>query len=215
MPDLEFRVEDASVLPFAAVPSLLFKLRIENQAAEPIRSIMLKTQIQIVTSQRHYSDREQERLFELFGQPQRWGETLKTMAWANTIVLVPAFSGSTVTDVPVPCTYDFEVVSSKYFHALEDGEIPLEFLFSGTIFYSGGAGLQVVHIPWEKEATFRLPVHLWKEMMDHYFPNSAWLRVHRDVFDRLNHYKIGQGLPNWESTLEKLLQASGEKVVDS
>ena len=39
--------------------------------------------------------------------------------------------------MPVVCTYDFEVVSVKYFSALGDGDIPLTFLFSGTIFYEG------------------------------------------------------------------------------
>jgi hypothetical protein len=111
--------------------------------------------------------------------------------------------------MPVPCTYDFEVVSAKYFHALGDGEIPLEFLFSGTIFYRGADGaLQIVQIPWEKEAQFRLPVCVWQQMMAQYFPNSAWLRVRRDTFDRLYAYKVCTGLPTWEAALEQLLRAS-------
>ena len=180
MPDLNFEVVDAEVLSFAAVPSLLFKLRIENGGEEPIRSVALNTQIRIAATQRHYDAAEQEMLLELFGEPHRWGETLRSLLWTHTVLQVPPFSGSTVVDMPVPCTYDLEVVAAKYFHALDDGEVPLEFLFSGTVFYAGeGVGLQVARISWEKEAEFRLPVRLWKEMMDHYFPNSAWIRLRR------------------------------------
>jgi hypothetical protein len=213
MPDLNFEVVGAEVLPFAAVPSLLFKLRIENGGEEPIRSVALNTQIRIAAAQRHYAAAEQEKLLELFGEPHRWGETLRSLLWTHTVLQVPPFSGSTVVDMPVGCTYDLEVVAAKYFNALDDGEVPLEFLFSGTVFYAGeGVGLQVSRISWEKEAEFRLPVRLWKEMMDHYFPNSAWIRLRRDAFDRLYDYKVRMGFPTWESAVEALLRASEHEV---
>jgi len=213
MPDLNFEVVDAEVLSFAAVPSLLFKLRIENGGEEPIRSVALNTQIRIAATQRHYDAAEQEKLLELFGEPHRWGETLRSLLWTHTVLQVQPFSGSTVVDMPVGCTYDLEVVAAKYFYALEDGEVPLEFLFSGTVFYAGADGrLQVERIPWEKEAEFRLPVRLWKEMMDHYFPNSAWIRLRRDAFDRLYDYKVRKGLPTWEAAVEALLRASEQEV---
>lgn len=210
MPDLNFRVESAEVLRFAAAPTLLFKLRIENLEGEPVRSVALNTQIRIATTQRHYGAEEQERLLELFGAKHRWGETLKSMLWTHAAVPVPPFTGSTVVDLPVTCTYDFEVVSAKYFHGLENGEVPLDFLFSGTVFYAGGAGLQATQISWEKEAQFRLPVCLWKQMMEHYFPSSAWLRVRKDTFDRLYGYRVRQGLLTWEDALERLLGAGEE-----
>src|SRR5690348_13046598 len=162
MPDLHFRIEGAEALPFAAAPSLAFKLRIENAAAEPVRSLMLQTQIRIATMARHYSAAEERRLQEVFGPAGQWGETLRSLLWTHAPAQVPAFTGSTLIDLPVPCTYDFEVASAKYFHNLEDGEIPLEFLFSGTVFYAGRVGLQAEQIPWEKEARFRLPVRVWK-----------------------------------------------------
>ena len=213
MPDLDFGVEGAEVLEFSAVPSLLFKLRIENLEEEPIRSVALNTQIRIAATQRHYGAAEQERLVELFGEPSRWKDTLRSLLWTHTVLQVPPFSGSTVVDMPVPCTYDFEVVAAKYFYALEDGEVPLEFLFSGTVFYAGEGGrLQVARISWEKEAEFRLPIRLWKEMMEHYFPNSAWIRLRKDAFDRLYDYKIRRGLPTWETAVEALLRASEQEV---
>jgi Family of unknown function (DUF6084) len=213
VPDLDFRVEGAEVLEFAAVPSLLFELHIENGGGEPIRSVALNTQIRIAATQRHYDAAEQERLLELFGEPHRWGETLRSLLWTHNVLQVPPFSGSTVVDMPVTCTYDLEVVAAKYFYALEEGEVPLEFLFSGTVFYAGeGGGLQVARISWEKEAEFRLPVRLWKEMMERYFPNSAWIRLRKDAFDRLYDYKVRMGFPTWESAVEALLRASEHEV---
>lgn len=213
MPDLDFRVEGAEVLEYAAVPSLSFKLRIENLDDEPIRSVSLNTQVRIAATQRHYEVAEQDRLLELFGEPSRWGTTLRSLLWTHTVVPVPAFSGSTVVDMPVTCTYDLEVVAAKYFHALEGGEAPLEFLFSGTVFYAGEEGrMQITRISWEKEAEFKMPVRLWKEMMERYFPNSAWLRLRKDAFDQLYDYKTRMGLPTWEATVESLMRASEQEV---
>jgi hypothetical protein len=213
VPDLSFEVVDAEMLPFAAVPSLLFKLRIENPGEEPVRSVALNTQIRISATRRHYDAAEGERLLELFGEPSRWRDTLRSLLWTHTVVQVPPFSGSTVVEMPVTCTYDLEVVAAKYFHALEGGEVPLEFLFSGTVFYAGEGGrLQVERISWEKEAEFRLPVRLWKETMEHYFPNSAWLRLRKDAFDRLYDYKARRGLPTWEAAVEELLSRDEQEV---
>jgi hypothetical protein len=213
VPDLSFEVVDAEVLPFAAVPSLLFKLRVENLEDEPIRSVALNTQIRISATQRHYEAGEQERLLELFGEPSRWKDTLRSLLWTHTVLQVPPFSSSTVVDMPVPCTYDLEVVAAKYFHALQDGEVPLEFLFSGTVFYTEERGwLQTARISWEKEAEFRLPVRLWKEMIEHYFPNSAWIRLRRDAFDLLYDYKVRRGFPTWEAAVEALVSMDEQEV---
>jgi hypothetical protein len=128
------------------------------------------------------------------------------MLWVHTGVVVLPFIGETVVDLPVPCTFDFNVAATKYFHALDDGDVPLCLLFSGSVFYEGkDSTLQVCQIPWEKEASFRLPVRVWKKMMDDYYPNSAWLNLRQDVFDRLYRYKVAHGLPTWEQTFESLL----------
>ena len=213
MPDLHFGVEGAEVLEYAAAPSLLFKLRIENLEEELIRSVSLNTQVRIAATQRHYDAAEQERLLEVFGEPHRWGNTLRSLLWTHTTLQISPFSGSTVVDMPVPCTYDLEVAAAKYFYALEDGEVPLEFLFSGTVFYAGEGGrLQIARISWEKEAEYRMPIRLWKEMMERYFPNSAWIRLHKDAFDQLYDYKVRRGLPTWEAAVESLLRASEQGV---
>ncbi len=214
MPDLNFEVVGAEAPAFAAVPTLIFKLSIDSAIEEErIFTVALRCQIQINVTRRRYSPEAQQRLLEVFGEPKRWGETLRPLLWMHTSTVVPQFSGSTIVDLPVPCTYDFEVVGTKYFDALGEGEIPLTFLFSGTFFYEGEAGnLQVGQISWSKEAAYRLPVALWQEMIQRYYPNSAWIRLHKDVFDQLYRYKATHSLPTWEEVVVHLLQASGEEA---
>lgn len=214
MADLSFEVVSAEAPAFAAVPTLIFKLRVDNASEEErIHGVFLRCQIQINVTRRRYSAEAQARLLEVFGEPKRWRETLRSLLWTHVSTVVPQFSESIIVDLPVPCTYDFEVVSTKYFNALEEGDIPLNFLFSGTIFYEGEEGnLQVAQISWSKEASFHLPVVLWQEMMQRYYPNSAWIHLQKDVFDRLYRYKATQCFPTWEEVMVSLLQASGEEV---
>jgi hypothetical protein len=214
VPDLDFEVESAEVLPYAAVPTILFRLGVKNAVGgEEIDSISLRAQIRIAATQRRYDHTEQEKLRELFGEPHQWKDTLRSLLWTNTDTIVTRFAGGRVFEMPVTCTYDFDVVGTKYFAALEDGEIPLEFLFSGTVFYrKDGGALQAARISWEKEAQFRLPVRVWREMMDHYFPNCAWLRLPKDTFDRLYAYRSRNALLTWDRTLQSLLNMAEKEV---
>jgi hypothetical protein len=211
MTDLGFTVLGARAEPYAAVPTLVFRLRLTESTGERIHAIALRCQIQIEPRQRHYTGCEEERLLELFGEPRRWGETLKTVLWTHASVMVSGFTGSLEIDLPVACTYDFEVTASKYFHALDDGEIPLLLLFNGTIFTRGQTGFSVEPVPWEKEAPYRLPVQVWRELMDQYFPGGAWIRLRRESFDALHLFKAKRALPTWDDAVESLLrEAEGE-----
>jgi hypothetical protein len=216
MPDLSFQIEGASVVPFAVTPTLGFKLQIKNAAAnETIHTIALRCQIQIEVARRRYTPEEQERMLDLFGTPDRWSKTLRSLLWTNLNMVVPAFPGvSTVADLHVPCTFDFNVAVTKYFEGLMDGDIPLNVMFSGTVFYAPlDGGLQVAPISWEQEARFKFPVKVWREMMDSYYPNSVWLNLRRDVFERLYRYKVQHGIPTWEQALEEVLPV--EEMVKS
>lgn len=217
MPDLNFRVEGAEAPQFAAAPLLIFKLRIDQPAgAVPVHAIALRCQIRIDPARRSYAAPEQERLLDLFDTPNRWSDTLRPMLWTHTSVVVPPFVEGITVDMPVPCTFDFNVAATKYFYALENGELPLSLLFSGTVFHElPDAGLQVEQIPWEKEASFKLAVAVWKGMMELHYPNSAWLCLRRDVFDRLYDYKSRQHLPTWEQALERLLPPPAEPMPGS
>lgn len=214
MLDLNFEVNGAEVLSFAAQPTLVFNLCITNAGAPTtIHSVVLRSQIRLAVTKRRYSPEAQERLLEVFGEPQRWGQTLRDLLWTHTSTVVPRFTESITADLHVPCTYDFEVVGTKYFEALEDGEIPLAFLFSGTIFYAGENGiLQALPISWQKEASYRLPVALWRSMISHYYPDSAWLRLRKDIFDQLYQYKAVHGLPTWDGVFVRLLEAQAREV---
>lgn len=215
MLDLQFQIESVEVAHYAATPLLTFKLRVTNNSAIEIANVNLQCQIQIEAARRPYDPEEQFKLGDLFGEAQRWNQTLRTMLWMRTGILIPAFERDCLVDLPVPCTFDFNVMTTKYFHALKEGDIALSFQFSGSIFYRlKDGGLQVGQIPWDRDIRFKLPVALWREMIEHYYPNSVWLCLNRDVFDRLYEYKIRHGLPSWERALEHALAHEAEFAID-
>src|SRR6202041_4041980 len=177
MPELNFQIEGAQAVPYAASPLLSFSLRVANSGPEgSIHPVVLRAQSQIEAPRRHYSREEQSKLRDLFGEPDRWGQTLRNLLWTHAIVVVPPFAKETVVELQVPCTFDFNVAATKYFHGLDTGEIPLLLLFSGTVFYAGSDGaLLVAPISWDKETKFRLALETWKNMMNAYYPNSVLL----------------------------------------
>jgi hypothetical protein len=207
MPELSFKIEQASMLPFAASPTIAFQLRVANAIEDQaVHTIALNCQIQIEVTRRRYAPEEQSRMLDLFGEPERWSQTLRNLLWTNVSAVLPGFTGSTQADLRVPCTFDFNIAATKYFEGLSNGEIPLNMLFSGTVFYAEPDGaLQVTPISWDQEAKFRLPVQVWRDMMETYYPNGAWLHVRRDVFDRLYRYKMQHAIPTWEQALESIL----------
>jgi hypothetical protein len=186
---------------------------VTNAGPERVHTVALRCQIQIEATRRRYDAADQEGLRDLFGEPHRWGQTLRSLLWTQVGIIVPGFAGQTQVELPVPCTFDFNVAAVKYFNGLQDGEIPLCFQFSGTVFYeSASGGLQVAPISWDKEAKLRMPLKPWREMMDLYYPNSAWLCLSRAVFERLHRYKVRTGTPTWEEMLEDLLTRVEEGV---
>jgi Family of unknown function (DUF6084) len=216
MPDLDFRVERVESVAFAAAPTLSFALHIANTPRdEAIHTGLLRCQIQIEVTRRAYSSPEQRRLHDLFGEPERWSRTLRNLHWTVAHATLPAFTGETVVDLQIPCTFDFNVAVTKYFDALEAGDIPLCLMFSGTIFYyaNDAEPAQVSPIPWSKETHFRLPVRVWKEMMDAHYPNTAWLCVRRDVMQRLNQFKSRNSILDYDQALERALDAAQQTVI--
>jgi hypothetical protein len=205
MPDVHFQIDDIVPASHAAIPQLTSKLSITNHEPDPIHSIALRVQLQIEPVRRRYNASERQRLKELFGEPEQWSKSLTPLLWANLNLNVPAFTGRIVVDLPLPCTFDFNVAMTKYIYGLEGGELPISFLFSGTIFHAGTMGLQIAQIPWDREARYQLAVQVWKETMNLYYANSAWLCLPRDIFDQLNDFKSRHGFSTWEQTFERLL----------
>ena len=206
VPQLSFRVTDASAELYSAAPVLNFQMSIERAGGGAVRSILLDAQIQIAARRRPYGEAEQASLVELFGTPERWGTTLRTLLWTRTTLVVPPFADCAEVTLPVACSYDLEANAANYLSGLKDGEVPLEFLFSGSVFYAGPGGmLQTARISWEQEAEYRLPVSVWRRAMDRHFPGAAWLRLGRPAFDRLRAYKAEHGLRTLEDAVERLL----------
>jgi hypothetical protein len=206
VPQLSFRIADAAAERYSVAPVLNFGMSVERSGGGPVRSILLDTQIQIAARRRPYGETEQAALVELFGTPDRWGTTLRTLLWTRTTLVVPPFTDSAEVTLPVACSYDLEANAANYLSGLQDGEVPLEFLFSGSVFYAGPGGmLQTARISWEQEAEYRLPVSVWREAMDRHFPGAAWLRLGRPAFDRLRAYKAEHGLRTLEDAVERLL----------
>ncbi|MDX6585442.1 MAG: hypothetical protein QOI10_4626 [Solirubrobacterales bacterium] len=210
MSDLTFEVVGVAPERYAAVPTITFRVRISETSGESIHAIALRTQIMIEPQRRRYVHEEEERLLAQFGERERWGQTLKPFLWTNVATMVSAFTESTEVDVQVPCTYDFELGSTKFLHAVETGEVPLNLLFSGTIFSKGETGFTVEPVPWNKEARFGMPSSIWPAVMDMYFPGTGWLRIPKATLDKLERFRTIRGLPSWERTFDVLVGESQE-----
>jgi Family of unknown function (DUF6084) len=201
---LRFACTGARPEPYAAGPSVELDVRIG--ADRPVHTVALRTQIRIEPRRRRYSAAEEGRLTDLFGEPSRWGETLNPLQLATVASLVPGFSGSTTVQLAVPLTYDLDVAAAKYLHGLDSGEIPLLLLFSGTVFHGAPDRVQVAMVPWHEEATYRLPVAVWRAAMDAHFPDAGWVRLRRETLDALRAYRSERVLPTWDDAVERLLK---------
>lgn len=205
MSELSFSVLDLFAEPYAVAPQLTARLRITESTGEVIHAIALRAQVRIEPQRRQYSGEEERGLLDLFGARERWYDTLKPFLWMQTGTMVQGFTGAAEVNLALPCTYDFDVTASKYLHALRDGVVSVVLLFSGTVFTRGQRGFGVEQVPWDREARFDLPVAVWRELIDHYYPNSGWLRLDRGLLDRLAAFKAERGFTTWDETLGTLL----------
>jgi hypothetical protein len=192
----------------AAAPTVTLRLRITETTGTRVHALALRTQVRIEPLRRRYDDTEAEALRDLFGERPRWGDTLKPLQLSFVNQVVASFTDSTEIDLALPASYDFDVAANKYLYALDNGEVPLLLLFSGTVFTSGERGFSVAPIPWDNEARFRLPVAVWKQTMQLHFPGTAWLRLDQQSFDALYRYRANQALVSWDEAVERLLKAA-------
>jgi Family of unknown function (DUF6084) len=209
VPQLAFAVERAAPERYAVTPTLRLTLAIASADRRPVHTLALDVQVRIAARRRRYEPAEEQRLTEVFGPVDGWKSSLSTFLWTHATVFVPSFTGATEVDMPIACTYDFEVVASKYLDALRGGVVPLELLFSGTMFYAADGGAQrIARLPLDREASFELPIAVWREALEACFPGSAWLRLRRDSFDRLAAYRARHALPTWEATVASMLEGA-------
>lgn len=207
MPALSFEITSASAVEFAAAPTLAFGVTATNTPAdERLDAILLRVQLRLEPSARSYSDAEAEGLYELFGERARWGDTMRPMLWTHAQAVVPPFAGAVTFELPVPCTYDFNVAVTRWFHAVGTGSVPVNFLYSGTVYFTGPSGtMQVAQVPWSCESHWAMPVQTWKTMMAHYYPDTVSLAVRRDVFDRLDRFRRSEKLVSFDQAVDRLL----------
>lgn len=207
MSDLAFAIEGARPERFAASPLLALRMRVTESTGVPVHAITLRAQVQIEPQRRRYDTGESEKLSELFGGTERYGDTLKPLLWTFVSTTVLAFDERAEFDLFLPCSYDFDVAAHKYFRALGGGDIPIVVQLSGTVFVRGeNASVAVERVPWTCEARYRLPVTVWRETMDAYFPNSMWIRIDHDAFDRLYRCKRDGGFATWEAAIEHVCE---------
>lgn len=204
---IAFTIVGIDVEKYAATPALTVRVRVDESSGVAVHALALRCQIRIDPQRRSYEDSEAAGLSDLFGDRARWRDTLRPFLWAHTSAVVPGFSGSSEISMPLPITYDFDVIAAKYLHAVRVGDVPLSLMFSGTAFLRGNNGFQVQQIPWDTDQAYLMPVRIWREAMDQFFPGSGWIRVSRDTLDALVRLKSELGLPSWDETFAALLES--------
>ncbi|RDI14710.1 hypothetical protein DEU38_13219 [Rhodococcus sp. AG1013] len=210
MTSVDFSVLSIGPEPFSVTPNLIARVRIAESTGATVHALVLRCQIRIEPRRRRYSDAEEAGLLDLFGPRERWGSTLSTFPWLHTTAVVPGFTGECVTELVMPCTYDFEVTASKYLHALEGDTVPLSFLFSGTVFTKGAGGFAVEQVPWDREAQFDMPVEVWRDVVRQNFPSNGWVRLDHDTIAALARFKAARGLLGIDQAVTELLDGAGE-----
>lgn len=210
--EVVFTVIDVAAEPYALTPTLMARVGVAAVGDEPVHAIALRCQVRLDPRRRGYSELEAQGLLDLFGSRQRWAETQHTFLWQHTAAMVPGFTGATEVDLPLPCSYDLEVAASKYLHALCDGAVPLQFLFSGTVFTRGWRGFAVTQVPWDREDDYDMPVSVWRDLVRQHYPNSGWLRLGHDTIAALADYRSARGLLSLDDAIGTLLADASEDI---
>lgn len=211
---VELAFDCVAVAPerYGVSPTLLFTVRITESTGARVHAIALRCQMRIDPARRQYTDREAGLLKDVFGERCRWGDTLKPIQFAHAAVMVPSFTDHIDVTIPVPVSYDLEVATGKFLHALDGDPVAVTLLFSGPVFDKGVTGFSVGQVPWHAEAICRLPTAVYRELMDQYFPDSGWLRLPRETLDELLRFKSTHGFATWEETMTALVSGAAEGV---
>jgi Family of unknown function (DUF6084) len=209
--EVDFAVLDVAAEPYTVSPVLTARVGITANGPDPVHAIALRCQVRIEPLRRSYADDEADGLLDLFGPRERWASTQRTFLWQHCSAMVQGFTGTTTVALPLDCTYDFEVAAAKYLHALRHGALPLQFLFSGTIFVNSGHGFFVQQVPWDCECRYDMPTQVWRDLIDQHFPNSGWVRLSHDTVAELAGYKSARGMLDFDHAISSLLDAAADR----
>ncbi len=212
MGEYTFTVAEIFAEPYAATPQLTARVRIEETTGVVVHAMALRCQVRIEPQRRGYTEADEAGLRALFGDRDRWKDTLRPFLWMQCNTTVQGFTGVTEADLPLPCTYDFDVIGSRFLHSLGEGSVPLNLMFSGTIFTRSGPGFGVEQVPWDRDTRHDLPVQVWQEMMRTYYPGTGWVRMDQQVIDRVADYRARHGLTSWDETMQHLLATEREAL---
>ncbi len=205
-----FAVKEIVVDAYAAEPQLIARLQVRQEEGDPVHAIALRCQVRIEPQRRGYDAEEASGLRGQFGERDRWSQTLKPFLWMHCSTMVQGFRGETEVDLPLPCTYDFDVVGSRYLHALKEGTAPLVLMFTGTVFTRGENGFGVEQLPWDAEARHDLPVEVWHRLIATHYPGTGWIRLTHETIALLQEHRSSRGQVSWDETVNELLAARPE-----
>jgi hypothetical protein len=209
--DVSFAVLDVVPEPYTVTPVLTAHIDVSAGGEDPVHAIALRCQVRIEPPRRFYSDEEAAGLIDLFGPRERWASTQRTFLWQHCTAMVPGFTGRTTVALPLDCTYDFEVAASKYLNALRDDVLPLQFLFSGTIFVKSQRGFSVQQVSWDCEDRYRMPVAVWRDLIAQHYPNTGWLRLSHETITELARYKSAHGMLDLDHAVTELLATASQR----
>lgn len=197
-----FKIAGAGAKQHAASPTISFDVHVSS--TESVEAMVLRAEIRIEPQWREYDPEEQRLLDDIFGAPERWGTTLRALTWADVPAIVTGFNGETQTRIDVPCTYDFDVTATRFFHALSGGDVPVRMFFSGAIFYAGASGFWCERVPWSAEAAYRMPAGVWRDAMRACYGSDAVLRVKEETLQQLHRLRALSGALSWDALFERL-----------
>lgn len=204
----QIAVVDVQADRWALSPTLQATLSMRAEPSETIHALLLQCQVRVEPGRRSYDDNEAALLLDLFGERTRWADTVKPFRLASVPIAVAAFTGETETTLTVPLSFDLEVAAGKYFAALGNGEVPLLLLFSGTAFTVTDGRFRAEPVPWTLEAQWRLPVSVWRDVMDLHFPDQGWVRVDRRTLQALTRFRSLRACTSWDETIAELIAAA-------
>lgn len=206
LPDLDFAVTGARAMTDAAVPTLLFRLALSRTGGGRVRSVSLNADVRIAVDRRGCDRVDRLVMARIFGQPEQWATSMRPLTWARISTVVPPFDERTETDLAVPCSRDMDLAVTSYFHGVRDGEVPLDFLFSGTVFHDGRDGrLRTAQISWAKDATCRVPAALWHEVTGRYDGGTSWMPLSPGTYRDITAHRDRHALTGWDETISDLL----------
>ena len=182
--------------PYAAVPTIM--LRTADHRARPertVHAVALRCQIRIEPQRRRYEHEEEQRLVELFGEPPRGATRCGRSCGRTWRRPSPASRARPRSTCRSTCTLRLRGRGRRSSSIRSTTARSRSCCCSpGTAFTRSERGMNVAPVAWHADASFRLPVAVWRQMMDLYFPNSGWVMLSRDTLDALTQFKADRAL---------------------